>query len=255
MLYRFLPLVVSLLTIWVTTWISLLPLNGVSQADISNKYLTPITPAWFTFSIWSLIYLSWIIVWVLIALKKIEVGKKQKVVFSMAIALTALWLLPWHYEKIYQSLIVMFMILAWLSYLFVRAQKKEVPSAWKWMIELTIGWIIVASLVNLAVYIVSKWIVVEFQTMTLLSLLGLFIGAMIQWAILNGFKSYIPVFVYIWALWWIYNGESIFSIKITALGFAIILLCNFIYVRRKSYQRVLIENFSPSEKSKTKKKK
>ena len=255
MFYRFLPLLVSIITILVTSWISILPLNWVSQADISNKYPTFITPSGFTFSIWSIIYLSWIIVSVMIALWKLSLGKTQKVVFSLSIALTAFWLLPWHYDRIYASLIVILMILAGFSYLFLQTRKKETPRYWTWMVELTYGWIICATLLNLAVYIVSKNIISDSYTMMILSLLWLFVGSMIQIALLYGFKSYLTLFVYVWALWWIFSNQSLLIVKMAAILLAIILLLNYVYARRKVYEKTLAGKFCKKEEIKPKKRK
>ena len=71
LMLRYIPLLVAIVVIGFTSWASIpsfgYPLGGYSQADISNMYPTAITPAGFTFSIWSLIYLSWLIAGVYIA--------------------------------------------------------------------------------------------------------------------------------------------------------------------------------------------
>lgn len=68
---QYLLLITSLFTIGFTTLVSIpdspFLIGGMTQADISNMYPTAITPAGFTFAIWSLIYLSWIVVGVFIA--------------------------------------------------------------------------------------------------------------------------------------------------------------------------------------------
>lgn len=54
------PVVGSISAVLLTAWISIAPLNDLSQKDISDIYQNILTPAGFTFSIWSVIYLSWI---------------------------------------------------------------------------------------------------------------------------------------------------------------------------------------------------
>jgi translocator protein len=65
-------------------------------------YATSITPAGFTFSIWSIIYLSWLVLgFYNIFYKKKEKIKKQDLYFlASAQILTVLWLIPWHYNFI-----------------------------------------------------------------------------------------------------------------------------------------------------------
>ncbi len=75
-------------------------IGGMTQADISNMYPTAITPAGFTFSIWSLIYLSWIIAGIFVFLGKGTEHKNPIILFSFAIIFTALWLIPWGFQMI-----------------------------------------------------------------------------------------------------------------------------------------------------------
>ena len=99
MMYSILPLISALLTIVFTSLLSIpgspFLIGGMSQADISALYPTAITPAGITFSIWSIIYLMWIISSIMIAAKKIEITKNQSIFYSLSIFLTAVWLVPW----------------------------------------------------------------------------------------------------------------------------------------------------------------
>lgn len=112
---KYLVLLFAVITIAWTSWLSVpyfgYPLGGYSQADISNMYPNAITPAGFTFSIWSMIYLSWLILGVSILLKKTKISNKQALYFSLAIALTGIWLVPWGYNMIGLSLIIMLVLL------------------------------------------------------------------------------------------------------------------------------------------------
>jgi translocator protein len=62
---RYLLLITALITIGLTTLMSVpgspYLIGGMTQADISAMFSTAVTPAGFTFAIWSLIYLSWIL--------------------------------------------------------------------------------------------------------------------------------------------------------------------------------------------------
>lgn len=239
MLYRFLPIITVIITLLATSYISLLPLNGVSQADVSNKFPTLLTPAPFTFSIWGLIYVTWIVSAFLIAIKSIEVGKKQKVVFSLTVALTAFWLIPWHYERVLVSLFVLLWIFACASFLFLHTRKKETSLVFKYTTEITYSWIIIATILNTFVYMQAVWTIQNTENILLVSLLGIFVWCMVHIVLLNGFKAYLPIFVYVWALWGIYSAQPLPSVRLTAIIIAIILLIDYIYERRKAYKRCL----------------
>jgi hypothetical protein len=154
---KYLFLLISLLVIWWTSWLSVpyfgYPLGGYSQADISNMYPNAITPAGFTFSIWSLIYLSWIILGFSIVLGKVKISRKQSLYFSWAIMLTGIWLVPWWYNMIGVSLIIMLVLLWVLKYVF-RLTRDSAP-ALRQSVDLTLGWINIATVANITIYLVS----------------------------------------------------------------------------------------------------
>jgi hypothetical protein len=62
---RYLLLITALITIGLTSLVSIpgspYLIGGMTQADISAMFATAITPAGVTFSIWSVIYLGWLI--------------------------------------------------------------------------------------------------------------------------------------------------------------------------------------------------
>ena len=68
---RYLLLITALITIGLTSLVSIpgspYLIGGYTQADISEMFSTSVTPAGLTFSIWSIIYLSWIIAGVYMA--------------------------------------------------------------------------------------------------------------------------------------------------------------------------------------------
>lgn len=60
-------------------------INGMTQKDISDQFFTAITPAGFTFSIWSVIYLSWLILGFLFAFGKISLPNISKNYFLVSV--------------------------------------------------------------------------------------------------------------------------------------------------------------------------
>ena len=154
---KYLVLLIAVITIAWTSWLSVpyfgYPLGGYSQADISNMYPNAITPAGFTFSIWSMIYLSWLILGVSILLKKTKISNKQALYFSLAIVLTGIWLVPWGYNMIGLSLIIMLVLLWVLKYVFHLT--RESHPVLRQTVDLTIGWINIATVANITIYLVS----------------------------------------------------------------------------------------------------
>lgn len=138
---KYIPLISAVVTIVFTAFVSTpgspLLINGMTQADISNMYPNAITPAGITFSIWTLIYISWIVAGIFIAglhyrfmkksfilkiheaFTKMHLDKKFVISYSSVMFLTGIWLIPWGYNMIGLALIVMFLILATLVYTFI----------------------------------------------------------------------------------------------------------------------------------------
>lgn len=184
---------ITLGTIALTAYFSLLPLNGMGQADVSDLYFTAITPVGFTFSIWSLIYIAWLYLGVQILREKI-IPRKSILQFSCAIALTALWLVPWHFLFIGTSFLIMMLILGILLYLY---DKKKHRSDFQRVLELTLGWILVASIANFHSLLVAYDFYFFPITFTCISIVA---GTYINWNFLRKNDSFIPALVFIWAL-------------------------------------------------------
>jgi benzodiazapine receptor len=84
-----------------------LPLGGVSTGDLSDTLSTLITPAGFTFSIWSVIYLSMIVISLLIALKKITLPKITLSRYVISCVCNGLWIVAWHYGNLHLAMLLM----------------------------------------------------------------------------------------------------------------------------------------------------
>ena len=158
---KYLLLIVSLLVIGFTSLVSIpgspYLIGGMTQADISNMFPTAITPAGITFSIWSVIYLSWIIAGIYLAFfyqKNLSTQERKSLItFSSAIALTWVWLVPWGYIWIGTALIVMIVILGLLKYSFHHTRTSH--PLLKYSVELTLGWINIATVANITIWLVS----------------------------------------------------------------------------------------------------
>ena len=90
--------------------------NGVTIADVSDKYMTLFTPAPITFAVWSFIYLGlfmyvfWQIKTLLYSqyVKAVDgVVEKIGLLFLLTCVFNSLWIVAWHYDKLLYSVIIM----------------------------------------------------------------------------------------------------------------------------------------------------
>ncbi len=225
---RYLLLITALITIGLTTLVSIpgspYLIGGMTQADISNMFSTSVTPAGFTFSIWSIIYLSWIIAWVYVAFFqkwKNKIDTKSLALFSLAIFLTAVWLLPWGYLYIGVALIVMFAILALLVYIFTRTRTAHIVV--RSSVDITLAWIIMATALNVTVWM-------RYMGWSLWSPTDYYYAIFALWAILLivsdlqcRYKTYIISTVFLWTLLGVYIAHPILEIKWATIVYALII--------------------------------
>ena len=222
---RYILLVTAILSIWITSYLSSLPLNWVSQWDMSDLYPTLITPATFTFSIWSVIYLSWIILGVYVATKKVKLSGKQIWILWWAQVVSMLWLFPWHFNCIWVSLLVILTILWFLSYLI---SLKDTDLLFSRVAHLFFWWILVASIANAHIFLVSNNMYDHWLVLTILSIL---LWAGINLAILLKQDHSISSLVFIWALYGILSNSEVSSIMwVASLG--VIMLWSIILLKK-----------------------
>lgn len=140
-------------------------LGGKSTADISDMYPTLITPAGYVFSIWGVIYILLGIFVVFQALPS-EKGKDYQNrigwLFVLSSLLNIFWLFLWQYEYLSLSVVLMFLFLATLIAIYLRLNigKSAVSLREKLAVHLPfsvyLGWITIASIANVAVFLVSE---------------------------------------------------------------------------------------------------
>lgn len=159
---RFTILAVSVLVIGFSAWVSApqfwFPLNNMSQKAISDMYPSAITPAPFTFSIWSVIYCTWIILWFVILFSKNRntwIHEKAVIPLAFAVLLTAVWLIPWSYLWIGTSLFIILLLLFVLKYVFHLTRQD--PLITRTTVELFLWWINIATVANITIWLLSIW--------------------------------------------------------------------------------------------------
>ncbi len=209
-----------------------LPINNISTGEISEMYPNLFAPAGFTFSIWGLIYI-FLGAYVLYQLgffkynknlkrskkdgnnKKKNQTKKENlknkdriyervgIYFIITSLANVFWIFSWHYDFITLSLLFMGFILYFLIKIVTVLDKENVSLKDYFFISLPfsiyLGWISIATIANIAVFLVSiNWggFGISNQIWTIILL---FIGASLGILRVIKNKDVAYGFVFIWA--------------------------------------------------------
>lgn len=206
---RYILLISGIISVVFSALASVIPIWAFNQAQVSSFFPTLFTPATITFSIWSIIYLSWLILWWLSALGQIEIKKENIILLSCAQILSSLWLIPSQNLWIGTSLLVMFWVLYFLSILFY--ESRDESPAFKIVSDLFFGWIIVACIANIHLMLVSYDIYFFPLDLTIISIIT---GLLLNVYFILKYNSIVPSIVLIWALMWIILWQDAISIQI-----------------------------------------
>mgnify|MGYP000730532673 CR=1 FL=1 len=140
-----------------------LPLNGVTTAEVSDRYYSIFTPAGFTFIIWGVIYIS-LGLFLFFIIKGVIGDKKRpkKIIstigwyFAASSLFNGIWIATWHYQLILLSLIVITGLLVSLSLLYFKLKNSDArPGSYLLPFSIYLGWATVATIANLVTLEVS----------------------------------------------------------------------------------------------------
>ncbi len=154
-----------LVTLVINTLGALGFINGLSQKEISDMFVTLITPSPSTFRIWSVIYSLLIISIIVMIVKKDDSYYKNAVtqistLFWVSCILNISWIVAFSYVQI--ELSVLF-ILGFVITLSLICQKLlKIQDRKRWLLPLSFGiytgWLFIATVVNIAAMLVKlKW--------------------------------------------------------------------------------------------------
>lgn len=147
--------------------VNIIPINGQTTGEVSGNYDNLFTPAAYTFSIWGLIYLllGMYVVYQLGFFRKDYIVDRNEffnqvgILFSFSSIANAVWIIFWHYDKMFLSTIVIIIILILLILINLRIQKEDLTLKERIFIYIPFsvyfGWITVATIANITVYLVS----------------------------------------------------------------------------------------------------
>jgi hypothetical protein len=153
--------VLAVVAVIVVNWLAnALPINGQTQAEISDRFDVFFVPAGYAFSIWGLIFLGLIAFAVYQALPtQRENARLRRVGYLFALSCVAniTWLFLWHYEVFVLTLVAMLALLLLLiaSYLRLDIGRAQVGGVERWLVDVPfsvyLGWITVATIANVTV--------------------------------------------------------------------------------------------------------
>lgn len=233
-------------------------IQGNTVSSVSDQYFNLFTPAGYAFSIWGIIYIA------LLALgtyqvyqsfvrnSSVEFITQSGYWFVLANLANAAWIFAWLSEMTLLSVFIMLVILISLIKIILNtnmerwdAPRSVIAFSW-WPISLYAGWISVATIANIAAYLVKigwrgdpldevLWTIIMLVVATVLNLLMIYLRNMREFAVVG-----------VWALMAIFarhEGEYV-SIAYVALIEAIII---FIYIMYHGFKNRRANPFFKSE--------
>jgi hypothetical protein len=188
-----------------------LPINNRSTGDISDAYPNLFAPAGPAFSIWGLIYLLLalyvIYQFVRTDQKKEEIINKINPFFIASSFANIAWVFAWHYDYIGLSVLIMatlLFLLIKIADILRRGQFTLVKKLFIWApFSIYFGWITVASIANITVFLVSiGWNGFGITGFVWTSII-LLVGALIGILRMSKDKNIAYGLVFVWAYSWI----------------------------------------------------
>ena len=137
-------------------------INGLTQKEISDMFVTLITPSPATFSIWSVIYSLLIISVIMMIVKKDDGYYKNAVdqistLFIMSCILNMIWIIAFSYVMIELSVLFIFGFVITLA--LICQKLLQVNDGKHWLMPLSFGlyagWLFIATVVNTAAMLVK----------------------------------------------------------------------------------------------------
>ncbi|MBZ5202769.1 tryptophan-rich sensory protein [Planomicrobium chinense] len=153
-MFRILLMTIAFIAIIVVNAMAnILPINGQTTGEISNRLPVLFTPAGYAFSIWSVIYIL-LAIWIIGFWVRLKKGQVPSIKITSFFVLSALfnisWLLLWHYEFFGWSILAMIGYLLALIGLYLQYGNEERGLLERFPVAVNMGWISVATIVNIS---------------------------------------------------------------------------------------------------------
>jgi len=203
----------------------------MNTGQISDLYPSLFTPAGFTFSVWSVIYLSLIV----FSIAQIKITNKPYFKelsrwFLLSCIANASWILVWHHLFTAASVVVMLVLLYSLTQIFLLLKRNSLSQK-EWFLILLpficyLSWICVATIANVSTLFISLNWLGGFLSPSNWTNIMIGIAALLGLFIANQFKEPAFLLVLMWAFFGIYskwNGTENNLIAYTAMGSILVL--------------------------------
>lgn len=188
-------------------------INDLSQQEVSDMYPTLITPAPSTFSIWSVIY-TFLIISIIVMLIKNNDSYYERAVdeisylFWLSCFLNAIWIVSFSYNLIGWSTLFIFTFLIVMVLIVKKIGK--IQSGRHWLLPITFGlysgWLFIATVVNIAAWLVKiEWNGFGIADQTW-SILILFIAVGLTFIVMSSTENALFPIPIAWAYFGIYNN-------------------------------------------------
>lgn len=210
------------------------PTGALSNGAMSARHPTLLTPAGYAFSIWGIIF-SGLVVYTGWQLRRSaeasRLPSRLTPVLALAVLATTAWTLAFSYEFIGLSLVVMLSILVLLAVAYGRARRLVLagtaPSWPTWFLSLYLGWIMLATVLNI-IFGLRDAVGVQWSAEAgLAGSYGLVIvaaglGVALAW---RGRDAWLPLPI-AWGLvgTWVAQRAAVPGLAVTALGAAVALV-------------------------------
>jgi hypothetical protein len=184
-----------------------IPFGGMTNAEVSEKYSTFITPAGYAFAIWGFIYLS-IITFAFFQLRKGKEIRFYNIIwpyFMVNALANGLWLLAFQNEWLGLSVGLIFILLGSLIAMFrvFYRLKSALSTTHRFFFHVPfgmyLGWVSIASILNVAVWLTSLKLEFFAGAESFWSLVMLCVGFLLAMYLLLTQKDYIFALTVVWA--------------------------------------------------------
>ena len=232
-----------LITIIINALAVILPLNGKTTQELSDALPNFFVPAGLTFSIWSIIYILWVVFAIYQAR---DMFKKEEIdmpflsqitwFFVLSNVANSAWIFLWHYEYVSLSLLMMILLLGSLLAIYIRLKigKSAVTMKDKLCVHVPfsvyLGWITVATIANVTAFLVSiQWTGFGIDQLTW-TILIIAVGTLLTYLMLALRKDIAFSLVVLWAFFGIWlkrlaQPNTITDINVaTTVSIAIVLI-------------------------------
>ena len=144
-------------TIALNALANIIPFNGQTTGEISDRFQVYFVPAGYVFAIWGLIYLGLVAFGVYQVLSAQGDNPRLRSIgwlFVGSCVANIAWIFFWHYEQFPLTLVAMLALLLLLIVIYLRLGigRTQVPTAEKWCVRVPfsiyLGWITVATIAN-----------------------------------------------------------------------------------------------------------